>query len=154
MAKNIAAEANQPSSDSVSAKHNVANINQAIVDGLNKIHKLDNDIDDAKEKHVAPIQELRKKAMRTLKADTGISIKALEAHYKVLKVYRDAEQFVKEDEADQLRDDLKVVFDALHQGGQLDWVNVAAPEDDKPKANGAKKTGKAAAASEGSAATH
>jgi len=122
MAKNIKDDAE--GAQGTTKAHNVEAINKTLSDGMEEMLRLEREIAEKKEAHVAPLQEALKKKKRQMKADTNVSIQAINAHFKVFKLYRSAEEMTEEDDGDKLRDDLRIVYDAMLAGGQLSWVDV------------------------------
>jgi hypothetical protein len=125
MAKQLKADSGD---EAATRHHNIEAINKTIADAMDEVLALDRKIAEEKERHIKPLQDARKKKVRQMKADTNVSIQAFNAHYRVFKLNASAEDMTEEDDAGKLRDDLKIVYDAMAAGGQLDWVDAVQPE--------------------------
>jgi hypothetical protein len=110
-------------SQAATRHHNIEAINEAMADTMDEVLALDRKIAEEKERHIKPLQDARKKKIRKMKADTNVSIQAFNAHCKLFKLNASAEDMTEEDDADKLRDDLRIVYDAMAASGQLDWVD-------------------------------
>lgn len=116
------AETLKPGDDGATKGHNVGQITDAVNDAFEKIYATEQDIAATKEKYMDPLTKARTRAWRNLKADTGINRKVLEAHYKLLKMKWDAEK--DEEDGPDTIDAMRLTFEAMQKGGQLDWIGV------------------------------
>ena len=113
------------------AGHNVGARAEVIRKGYSNLLSIDAEIAAAKEKHLEPLTKERTKLWRTLKKDVDIPRKVLELDYKKLKLAKEA------DDDSLTLDHLREVHNALHPGGQVDWIaalNADAPAADKKAA--------------------
>jgi len=110
--------------EGATAGHNVATINQTIIDGFKKRLSLENQIDAVKDKYVQPLQDERKELNRTIKADTDIDAKDLDLAFKVWKRQEQAKQFDDEDDRGRILDNMRTVFGALAAGEMLNFMDV------------------------------
>lgn len=117
--------------------HNVKQINEAINGGFEEIYKLEGEIDAAIEKHVQKLKDARTAKWRTMKADTAVNRRVLNAHYRLFKMKKDAE--LDEEAGDETIDMMRIAYGALAESGQLDWV--AVTEDYFPKGKAPSFTG-------------
>ena len=88
------------------------------------IFALENQIDEAREKHVLPLTTKRTTAWRVVKKDTNINRRVIELQYKQ---YRMARLAAEDEEENTTIEDMKAVFNAMHPGGELDWVTATSP---------------------------
>lgn len=111
------------------ASHNIANRAAIIKDGFAELLNLDAQIAAAREKHLEPLTKLRTKAFRALKKDTDITRKVLDVHYRMFKLANHAAADAEDDGL--TLDNMREVFNAMHPGGQLDWLR-ALGQDTAP----------------------
>lgn len=99
--------------------HNIQARKAVIHKGFEELYRLDADIADAIEQHVKPLKDARTKKNRDLKADLDIPSKVIKLQYKQFAMARQAA----EDPDDEATlDEMRELFEALHPGGQLDWI--------------------------------
>ncbi len=124
MAKNL------PSGDDPgpTAQHNIATINQAVIDGNMARLNLEKEIAALKEKHIRPLMDDLKAVIRKQKKDSNISSEDLKIFYALFKRQESLKDFIDDDEADQVRDHMRIVFGAMAKGGQLDFVDILQTE--------------------------
>ncbi len=103
-------------------KHNVQAMNKAIVDGFQERFKQEMEVAKAEERHMKPLKDTLKKHKRNMKADTGIDGIGLDNQYRVYKRQEQA-KLLEEDDSMRIADNLRIVYEAMAQGGQLDFVD-------------------------------
>ena len=108
--------------DTTELQHNSAARAAHINSQFAELFAIDDDIETLRAKHITPLTQERTKVWRNLKKDTDITRKVLELHYKQYALARLAAE--QEDGGDKILDDMKEVFQALHPGGQVDWVAI------------------------------
>lgn len=101
-------------------KSNIGARSVVIRSGFKELLRLDEDIAAATAKHIDPLKKLRTKAFRTLKKDTDITRKVLDVHYRLFKLANHAAVDAEDDGL--TLDNMREVFNAMHPGGQLDWL--------------------------------
>lgn len=106
--------------DGPTTGHNVADIHAAIQKCNQKAHSLQQQIDAAVEKYVKPLKDEQTKLFRNTKADTTVPIKVLKAHYKLFHMAREAAN--DEDNGPEVLDAMRITFEGMQKGGQLDWL--------------------------------
>ena len=101
--------------------HSLNDVTAAIAEANKTAYQLEQRIYDLIEKHVQDSKDELTKLWRTTKADTKIDIKVLKAYYKIYKMALDAS--IEEEGGDETTDMLRIGFEGLQRGGQLDWLN-------------------------------
>lgn len=101
---------------------NAGNRAEVIRNGFAQMIEIDDHIAAMEEKHVKPHKKERTELWRTMKADTNIARKIMESQYKQYKLLHEARCSDADGDFDKVLDDLREVFEALHPGGQLDWI--------------------------------
>lgn len=115
------ADGTEQEEDGATRGHNVNEILQSIATMNERAYGLEQQIETAVEKHVKPLKDELKKLYRNTKADTLVPIKVLKAHYKLYEMAREAEESEEEEAAETL-DGMRLAFEALQHGQQLDWL--------------------------------
>ena len=103
-------------------KHNMKARNAIIQKQFGELFKLEQEKAAAIEKHVKKISDEIKKVRHNLKADTDIDSKDLNLFYKIFARQEEGKKLEEED-ANRIADNLRSVFDALKDGGQLDFID-------------------------------
>jgi hypothetical protein len=107
--------------------HNVEARAVALRKAFDDIFQTEAEIDRQVATHVAPLREHRTEAWKNLKNDVNMDSKVLRAHYAQYKMARAAQ----ESGANDVLDDMREAFQALHHGQTLDWV-AAVTGDARP----------------------
>jgi len=117
--------------------HNVKDLHGIIQDTAKKLLAVDKQIDDAKARHIAPLNEEKNEIKKTFKAKTGMALADFDVHYRKLKRLDTARNFLDEDEGPKVLDDNRVIAEAfakLDEGMQVDWVAaVTGDEREEPE---------------------
>ena len=101
---------------------NMKDRQEAITAGFDEIYRIDRDIEDAKEKHIAHLTKARTKLWRKLKADTGITQEDMKPYYSIHKRNKLAVELGGED-CDRIHDALREIFFAMQKGGQMNFLD-------------------------------
>ncbi len=91
---------------------------------------IDMRIEAAREKHLKPLTDDRTKLKRDMNADLDMKGADITPLYALYKRQEMVKQFDDEGERDNSLDTLREVWDALSQGGQLDFVTAIETADD------------------------
>lgn len=119
--------------------HNVKDLHGIIQTTAKKLLSVDKQIDAAKERHIAPLNDEKNEIKKTFKAKTGMALADFDVHYRHYKRLDTARNFLDEDEGPKVLDDNRVIaeaFASLDEGMQVDWVTAVNgdkredPEDD------------------------
>ncbi len=103
---------------------NSESLRQEIRDTFEDVYKVNEQIAAAIEKSVAPLRKIRVKFYRTLKANTGINRKTIDAEYAFFVIAKQALELEDEDHRDKVLDDLGEIHAALHPNAkQLNWLD-------------------------------
>jgi hypothetical protein len=119
MAKPLKNESDQPSSDNVTAKHNVKSRDAAIADAMESLYKSDKEIRAALEKHVTPHREDKTAVKKKLREDYELTTDVINARYASYKIERKAE----ENGDDATIDNLREMFRATPVGGSVNFID-------------------------------
>lgn len=111
-----------------------AELPEALKAAFAKLYGIDCDLAALKTVHIEPKADERTAQWRDLKAATGIARKDLELYYKLYKRDKDAEQMDDEDAGQQIKEDLRRLYDALQKGETLDWLGVDVGAENEPAA--------------------
>lgn len=104
--------------------NNSESLRQEIRDTFEDIYLVNQKIADATTKHVAPLRKQRVKFYRTLKANTGINRKTIDAEYAMFVIAKEAMNLEDDDHRIKVLDDLAEIHAALHpEAKQLDWID-------------------------------
>ncbi len=114
-------------------KHNIKAKNACIVDGFKKRLAKELEIAKDEEKHIKPLKDDLKKIKRDMKTDTVIDGIDLDNQYRVFK-RQELAKLLEEDDAARIADNIRIVFDAMAEGGQLDFVEVVNATPNKKTA--------------------
>lgn len=98
--------------------HNVEARAVALRKAFDDIFQTEAEIDRQVNTHVAPLREHRTEAWKNLKNDVNMKPAVLRAQYAAYKMARQAH----EAGANDVLDDMREAFQALHHGETLDWV--------------------------------
>jgi len=110
--------------------HNIEAINSTIRNKFHEILKTDRDIKKLEEQHIAELKSDRTQLWKNMAADTDVSQTDLKLFYKLWKRQEEAKLFDEEEDANAVSDNLKVIFEALADGDQLDFIDGIRPEND------------------------
>ena len=105
------------------AGHNLANINAAVIDGFAKRLNIETQIAALKATHIKPLQEDLSEVVKDQKKESGIDGKDLAIFYAAYKRQQEAKAFVDDDDRDRVLENMRIVFEAMQQGGQLDFID-------------------------------
>ena len=117
---------------------NSDSLRQEIRDTFEDIYAANEEIAAATQKHLTALRKKRVKFYRTLKANTGINRKTIDAEYAMWLIAKQALELEDEDHRDKVFADLTEIHAALHpEAKQLDWLSAvertATGEVKKPK---------------------
>jgi hypothetical protein len=87
-----------------------------------EIHELDVQIDRAKETHVKPLQDQKKEKKKELRDTLDAKEADIKPWYALYKRKQDVQQFEEEDESKKSLDMLRLGYEALREGEQLDYI--------------------------------
>jgi hypothetical protein len=104
------------------AGHNVANMHETMNRYFREIHELDVQIDRAKETHVKPLQDQKKEKKKELRDTLDAKEADIKPWYALYKRKQDVQQFEEEDESKKSLDMLRLGYEALREGEQLDYI--------------------------------
>ena len=103
-------------------KHNIKAKNACIVDGFKKRLAKEKEIAKEEEKHIKPLKDDLKKIKRDMKTDTEIDGIDLDNDFRKYKRQELAKE-LEEDDAGRIADNMRILHDALAEGGQLDFID-------------------------------
>lgn len=118
------------SEDGDNKGHNIAAINEAINKWAKARLAKELEIEKAMAAHIAHLKSDLSTLDKNIKNDSGVTLKVLKANYKLLKIQDDAMRQLDEPQADELLVTMRIAFDALAQGGQLDFIDAAEASDE------------------------
>ena len=90
---------------------------------------LEMQIADLTAQHIQKFKDEKTKLWREAKADLDITRKILDAQYKNFKLAKQAQLFDDENDSAKAMDDMKEVFQALHPGQVVDWVDIVGSQE-------------------------
>lgn len=147
MAKNIAdADGEQkPTSENVTATHNVEHRKEVIRKSLEEVASTDDEIERLTALHIAPLREANSKVRKRLREDFGMPAKVFNSRYALYRMERRA---IRSEDGPTL-DALQEMMEIAPPGTQLDWLDAVTKADEKQatdqKAPSKKAAGKRAA---------
>lgn len=103
-----------------------------LCNGFDAMLEHDRAIEAAIVRYVQPLKDARKKDWRDLRKDLDMSGTDLNLHYKLWKRAQDAQEFDDEGERDTVLDNLREIYEALSDGGQLDFLGALPGEGGTP----------------------
>jgi len=109
------------------AGHNSAAINETMRQKFEDLYELECQIEQAKQTHVKPLQDQKNELKKELREATGAKQADLKPWWEVFKRKKDAERM--EEGGDEALDMLRQGYEALSEGGQLDYILAL---DDEP----------------------
>ena len=118
--------------DGDNKSHNIAAINAAINKWAKARLAKEDEIEKAHKLYIADLKSDLSFMDKNIKNDSGVTLKVLKANYKLLKIQHDAKTQLDETQADELLVTMRVAFDALSQGGQLDFIDAAETSEETP----------------------
>jgi len=104
------------------AGHNVANMHETMNRYFREMFDLDVAIDRAKETHVKPLQDQKKEKKKELRDAMDAKEADIKPWYQLYARKRHAEQFEEEEDGKKSLDMLRLGYEALREGEQLDYI--------------------------------
>lgn len=117
-------------------RHNLGAQKDAIRDSFVKLYAIEQDIARAMETHIETLKQDRKDVWSGLKDAADMERTDLELAYKVYKRRREAKEFEDAEATGRVLDNLRTVFMALREGGQLDFLDAVTGGADADEAEG------------------
>lgn len=115
--------------ESASAQHNVGARRDRLNDSFDIVFNLEMQIAAAIEEHVKPLRDKKNKEMRELRADLDMHGADIKPLYDLYKRKRLVDTFEDDDDRNKSLDSLRETYQALSEGGQLDWIIASGEEE-------------------------
>ena len=109
--------------------HNLTEVHNLIRKASSDALEKEAQIRKAEETYVKHLKDDLARIWKNAKADTGRNIGILKAGHKLRQIEVKGNDIEDDDERHTFQDDLKITFEAMHTGGQLDFLGLnVAPQ--------------------------
>lgn len=114
--------------------HNLTEVHNLIRKASDEALVKEAQIRKAKKTHIEDLEKDLARIWQNAKADTGRNIGILKAGHKLRQIEVKGNDIEDDDERHKFQDDLKITFEAMHTGGQLDFLGLeVAPSKESKK---------------------